>query len=158
MTIHFEYNRKQVIQALRYHFLTRPEIRILLILINVFAILSAVLFAMKKIQPLAFLIFSFLWFVLMLMIWRVLPNSIYRKAHTFKDDFSMSFLDEQVVLENDRGTKSWSWKSFSTFLESPHFFHLYFDSRSFFLVPKDAFKDIADLQQARKLLKEKIKK
>lgn len=158
MTIHFEYNRKQVIQALRYHFLTRPEIRILLILINMFAILSAVLFAMKRIQPLAFLIFSFLWFILMLMIWRVLPNSIYRKAHTFKDDFSMSFQDEQVVLENQRGTKSWSWKSFSNFLESPHFFHLYFDSRSFFLVPKDAFKDIADLQQARKLLKEKIKK
>ncbi|MBE7173445.1 MAG: YcxB family protein [Williamsia sp.] len=158
MTIHFEYNRKQVIQALRYHFLTRPEIRILLILINVFAISSAVLFAMKKIQPLAFLIFSFLWFMLMLMIWRVLPHSIYRKAHTFKDDFSMSFQDEQVVLENQRGSKAWAWKSFSTYLESPYFFHLYFDSRSFFLVPKDAFKDISDLQQTRKLLKEKIKK
>ena len=158
MTIHFEYNRKQVIQALRYHFLTRPEIKILLILINVFAILSAVLFALKKIQPIAFLIFSFLWFILMLMIWRILPHSIYKKAHTFKDDFSMTFQEEQVVLENQRGSKTWPWKSFSTFVESPYFFHLYFDSRSFFLVPKDAFKDINDLQQTRKLLKEKIRR
>src|SRR5215210_7285860 len=79
MTIHFGYDRKQVIQALRYHFLTRPEIRILLILINVFAIASAVLFALKEIQPISFLLFSFLWFLLMLVIWRVLPRSIYKK-------------------------------------------------------------------------------
>lgn len=158
MTINFGYNRKQVIQALRYHFLSRPEIRILLILVNIFAILSAVLFAIKKIQPLAFLIFSFLWFILMLMIWRVLPNSIYRKAHTFQDDFSMSFQDDEVVLQNERGSKSWAWRSFSSFLESPHFFHLYFDSRSFFLVPKDAFKDAGELQETRRMLQEKIRK
>lgn len=158
MTIHFGYDKKQVIQALRYHFLTRPEIKILLILINVFAIASAVLFAFKEIQPIAFLLFSFLWFFLMLIIWRILPRSIYRKAHTFQDDFSMTFQDDEIVLQNDLGSKAWPWKAFSTFLESPYFFHLYFDSRSFFLVPKDAFKDITDLQQTRKLLKEKIGK
>ena len=59
MTIYFGYDKKQVIQALRYHFLTRPEIKILLILVNVFAILSAVLFGFDKIQPLAFLFFQF---------------------------------------------------------------------------------------------------
>lgn len=158
MTIHFGYDKKQVIQALRYHFLTRPEIRILLILVNVFAIASAALFAFQKIQPVAFLVFSLLWFVLMLVIWRILPRSIYNKSNTFLDEFSMIFQDEEIVLQNKRGSKAWSWRSFSTFLESPHFFHLYFDSRSFFLVPKDAFKDIDDLQQTRKLIREKIKK
>ena len=150
MTIHFGYDKKQVLQALRYHFLTRPEIRILLILVNVFAIASAVLFAFKEIQPLAFLLFSFLWFMLMLAIWRILPRNIYKKAHTFQD--------EEVVLKNEMGSKAWPWKAFSSFLESPNFFHLYFDSRSFFLVPKDAFKDLAEVQQTRKLLKEKIKR
>lgn len=158
MTIHFGYDKKQVIQALRYHFLTRPEIKILLVLVNVFAIASAVLFALKEIQPIAFLLFSFLWFFLMLIIWRVLPGSIYKKAHTFQDDFSMTFQDEEVILQNKRGSKAWKWRAFSTFLESPNFFHLYFDSRSFFLVPKDAFKDIAQVQETRKLLKEKIHK
>lgn len=157
MTISFGYDKKQVIQALRYHFLTRPEIRTLLILVNIFAILSAILFALEKIQPLSFLFFSVLWFVLMLVIWRILPGSIYGKAMTFKDHFSMKFLDNEVMLENERGTKSWEYRVFSKFVESPNFFHLYFDSRSFFLVPKDAFRDIEDLQNTRKLLKEKIR-
>jgi len=70
----------------------------------------------------------------------------------------MELAEEQIILENNRGSKSWSWKAFSKFVESPYFFHLYFDSRSFFLVPKDAFKNIPEIQEARKLLKEKIKK
>src|SRR6266540_4196179 len=129
MTVHFGYDKKQVIQALRYHFLMRPEIKILLILVNVFAITSAVLFALHKIQALSFLIFSFLWFLLMLVIWRVLPGSIYRKSLTFQDEFTMHFDDENVILETTKGSKGWPWKRFSHFVESPYFFHLYFDAR-----------------------------
>jgi hypothetical protein len=158
MTVQFGYDKKQVIQALRYHFLMRQEIKVLLILINVFAIASAVLFALKKIQPLSFLIFSFLWFFLMLVIWRVLPGSIYRKSLTFQDHFIMHLLDENVVLETAKGSKGWPWKKFSYFVESPYFFHLYFDARSFFLIPKDSFPSITELQDARELLKTKIGK
>lgn len=156
MTIQFGYNKKQVIQALRYHFLNRPEIRILVILINVFAITSAVLLYFKKIQALSFLVFSILWFLLMLVIWRILPNSIYRRSHTFQDNFIMHFEENEVELETERGRKAWGWKSFTHFVESPYFFHLYFDPRSFFLVPKDSFKDITEIQAARDLLRNKI--
>ena len=62
----------------------------------------------------------------------------------------MNFNEEGVELQNDLGSKTWSWKLFSKFLESPYFFHLYFDTRSFFLVPKDAFKGISDLQLNRR--------
>jgi hypothetical protein len=158
MTVQFGYDKKQVIQALRYHFLMRQEIKILLVLVNVFAITSAVLFAMKKIQAISFLIFSFLWFCLMLVIWRILPGSIYRRSLTFQDEFIMHFEDENVVLETAKGSKGWPWKKFSYFVESPYFFHLYFDARSFFLVPKDSFKTITDLQSARELLRDKIGK
>lgn len=158
MTVQFRYNKKQVIHALRYHFLMRPEIKVLLVLINVFAITSAVLFALKKIQAIPFMIFSLLWFLLMLVIWRILPGSIYRKSQTFQDNFSMHFDAENVVLETARGSKGWPWASFSHFVESPYFFHLYFDARSFFLVPKDAFVSITELQEARELMREKINK
>ncbi len=158
MTVHFGYDKKQVIQALRYHFLMRPEIKTLLVLINVFAISSAVLFGMKKIQALSFLVFSLLWFILMLVIWRLLPGSIYRRSLTFRDHFIMHFDEESIVLETERGAKSWAWGNFSNFIESPYFFHLYFDPRSFFLVPKDAFKDITDQQEVRQLLRRKISK
>jgi hypothetical protein len=158
MTVQFGYDKKQVIQALRYHFLMRPEIKVLLVLINVFAITSAVLFALKKIQPISFLIFSFLWFLLMLVIWRILPGSIYRRSLTFQDHFIMHLEEENVVLETAKGSKGWPWAQFSNFVESPYFFHLYFDSRSFFLVPKDSFTSITDLQSARELLRKKIGK
>jgi len=158
MTVQFGYDKKQVIQALRYHFLMRPEIKVLLVLINVFAITSAVLFYLKKIQAISFLIFSFLWFLLMLVIWRILPGSIYRRSLTFQDHFIMHFEEENVVLETAKGSKGWPWKKFSYFVESPYFFHLYFDARSFFLVPKDSFKSITDLQEAREMLRKKIGK
>ena len=156
MTISFTYEKKQVIQALRYHFLTRPEIKILLILVNVFAIGSAILLYFRVIQPLSFLMFSVLWFILMLVVWRILPMSIYRRSHTFKDSFIMDIEEEHVMLRTEKGEKAWPWAEFSKFVESPYFFHLYFDARSFFLVPTDAFRDIEERQEARKLIKEKI--
>ena len=158
MTVHFGYDKKQVIQALRYHFLMRPEIKILLILTNVFAITSAIFFSIKRIQPISFLTFSILWFVLMLIIWRILPRSIYRKSVTFQDEFTMHFKDDAVVLETVKGSQGWPWKRFSHFVESPYFFHLYFNPRAFFLVPKDSFQSITDLQEARELLRAKIRK
>lgn len=157
MTINFTYNKKQVIQGLRYHFLSRPEIRILLILVNVFAIGSAILLYFQVIQPLSFLMFSVLWFLLMLVVWRILPQSIYKRSHTFQDHFSMDFDEEHIVLRTDKGQKAWPWAVFSKFIETPYFFHLYFDARSFFLVPTDAFKDLEERQEARKLIKSKIR-
>lgn len=153
----FTYNKSKVIQALRYHFITRREIKIMIILVNVFAILSAGLFFFKKISPLAFLVSSVLWFTLMIAFWFILPYSIYKKAATFKDGFKVTLEDKHLFLENDRGSKSWPWTAFSTFIESPHFFHLYFDNRSFFLIPKAAFEGDA-AYYARKILSDKIKK
>ncbi len=151
----FTYDKPKVIQALRYHFITRREIKIMIILVNVFAILSAGLFFFKKISPLAFLVSSILWFTLMIAFWFILPYSIYRKASTFKDGFKVSLEDQHLFLENDRGSKSWPWPAFRSLIESPHFFHLYFDSRSFFLIPKSAFPG-NDLHDARNFLGTKI--
>jgi len=158
MTISFSYDKKQVLQALRYHFITRSEIRILLIVVNVFAIVSAVLAYMHIIQPISFMIFSFLWFSLIIIIWRVLPLTIYKKSDTFQDSFTMRFSEQEVVLGTSRGTQAWLWQDFSSFMESPYFFHLYFNSRSFFLVPKEAFSGIIEIQAARQLFRDKIKK
>lgn len=158
MIIHFEYDKKQVLSALRHHFISRPEIKTLLIVVNLFTILSAVLFYFHKIQSLSFLLFSLLWFVLLMTFWTILPLSIYKKSQTFRDQFSMDFNEEEVVLQTERGTQAWAWKDFSSFLETPFFFHLYFNTRSFFLVPKDAFADLESLQSTRNLLRKKLGK
>ncbi|MEO5647184.1 MAG: YcxB family protein [Chitinophagaceae bacterium] len=154
---YFSYDKRKVIQALRYHFITRKEIKFIIILVNVFAIVSAILYFFGKISALPFLINSVLWFVLMISFWYLLPHGIYRKAATFKDSFQVNFEEHHMFLSNERGEKSWPWTSFSSWMESPHFFHLYFDSRSFFLLPKEAFEG-DDVHEARKMLKDKIRK
>jgi len=153
----FTYDKNKVIQALRYHFITRKEIKIMIILVNVFAILSGVLFYMKKIQPLAFLAFSVMWFVLMIVFWFLLPRMVYKKAATFQDRLKVSLLEQEFKIENDRGAQSWDWSKFSNWMESPHFFHVYFNSRSFFIIPKNAFTD-DEVFDARKILAAKIKR
>ena len=158
MIIHFTYDKKQVLSALRHHFISRPEIKILLIVVNIFTILSAVLFYLHKIQPIPFLLFSLLWFLLLISFWYLLPISIYRKSMTFKDQFSMDINENEVVLKTGRGSRAWDWNEFSSFLETPYFFHLYFTSRAFFLVPKEAFQDLESLQETRSLLRRKLKK
>lgn len=158
MTIHFGYEKPLVMQALRYHFISRPEIRIMLILVNVFAIASLILFFLKKVTPFAFMTSSVLWMILMISFWFILPSLVYRRAATFKDHFSMTFEEEGFTLGHERGSRSWPWKALTSFIESPHFFHLYFDSRSFFLVPKSGCKNSDEVYELRHLLRDKIKK
>jgi hypothetical protein len=156
MTISFSYNKRQVLQALRYHFISKKEIRILIIVINVFALLAALLFFWKKIAPLPFLLLSVMWFVLMLAIWFVLPFTIYSRTRTFRDRFTLTFLDGYMHLENQFGKKDWNYASFCYMLETPNFFHLYADERTFFLIPKDAFANSDQTHAVRLLLREKI--
>lgn len=158
MTIQFSYDKRQVIQALRYHFISRPEIRIMLILVNVFALLSISLYALKKIGPFPFLVGSLLWIVLMISFWFVLPGLVYRRAATFRNAFSMDFSDLGFTLRHGNGSRSWEWSALSSYVESPHFFHLYFDPRSFFLVPKSACPPEDGVHELRKLIKEKVVK
>ena len=152
----FTYDKPKVLQALRFHFLTRPEIKILVILVNIFAIVSVTLFFMKQIQALPFLVSSLLWFVLMILFWFVLPRVIYKQNATFKDSFSAVLGREQFAIENSRGHRGWDWTTFSHYVESPYFYHLYFNAQSFFLLPKEAFEG-DEVHEARKILTAKIK-
>ena len=158
MTIYFGYDKPKVLQALRYHFISRPEIRIMLILVNVFALASIILYALQKVTPLAFLVGSFLWIVLMISFWFILPGMVYRRAITFKHEFSMDFEESGFTLRHEKGFKEWTWTKLKHYVESPHFFHLYFDSRSFFLVPKSGCKDSDEVHELRLLIKSKVKK
>jgi len=155
MTVHFGYDKKQVLQALRYHFLSKKEIRFMIILVNVFALLAAGLFYFRKIVPMAFFVSSFLWIVLMLSFWFVLPGLVYRRAATFQDEFTMNFEERGVSLGNERGGRQWSWKTVTHYLETPYFFHLYFNPTSFFLVPKEAF-DREQMAEMREMLRTKV--
>jgi hypothetical protein len=155
MQFNFTYDKAKTIQALRYHFISRKEIKVMMILVNVFAVAAAILFYTKKIRPEPFLLGSAIWVFMMAAIWYILPYNIYKKASTFQDRFTITFGTSNIHLENNKGYTEWQWNQFSTYLESPHFFHLYFTPKSFFLVPKDNMTD--DMRhELRGLLKQKI--
>jgi len=156
MQLHIEYNKDKVIQALRYHFISRPEVKVMLVLVNVFAILSAGLFAFKYVRAVPFLISSLLWFFLMLTFWFWLPGLVYRRSETFREKIDFRFRDNDILLETSRGHTNWGYDKFQYFIESPHFFHLYINEKSFFLVPKDACGPEAETFEVRKYLDEKI--
>lgn len=158
MTIHFGYDKKQVIQALRYHFISRPEIRIMIILVNVFAIASLVLYVTKKVTPNAFLVGSLLWIVLLISFWFILPAMVYRRAITFQHRFSMTFNETGFSLDHEKGGKSWSWTALNSYIESPNFFHLYFDSRSFLLVPKNGCANNDEIHELRQIIQAHVRK
>lgn len=156
MTVRISYDKNKVLQALRYHFISRNEIKILLILVNVFAILSAALYAFKIIRPQPFLMGSVLWFLLMLTFWFWLPRMVYRRSATFKEEIDLTFRDQDILLETSRGYTHWNYNKFQYYIESPYFFHLYINDKSFFLIPKDACTGDADTIEVRRMLNDKI--
>ncbi len=130
----------------------------MMILVNVFALLSGGLYAFKLLKPLPFLMSSVLWISMMVAYWIWLPMLIYRKSKTFQDCFDVTISSQHFFIETASGTKSWAWREFSSYYETPAFFHLYFDSKSFFLVPKDAFAGQDQLDEAREIFRSQIRK
>jgi len=116
------------------------------------------LFFLKLIGPLPFLMSSVLWMAMMASFWFWLPGTVYRRSKTFQDSFDVSLEENHMFIETEKGSRTWAWREFKSFFETPNFFHLYFDSRTFFLVPKDAFPNSDEVHNARTLLKEKIGK
>ena len=157
MEIHVSYKKPQVLQALRYHFISKREIKLMMILVNVFALLSAGLFFFKLINALPFLMSSVLWMAMMFAFWIWLPYIIYKRSKTFQDSFTVILEEDHLFLITEKGKKSWAWREFSNYIETPGFFHLYFDAKSFLLLPKDVFQDDNQITTTRHLLQEKIK-
>ena len=153
---YFTYEKAKVIQALRYHFITRKEIKVFMVVVNLFALISAAFFFFKKISPYAFLIGSVLWLVMMLLFWFIMPYAVFRKTKTFRDTFRITLGEDEFTLQNERGSRFWSWNELSTWLESPHFYHLYFNPRSFLIIPKNAFMN-DDVNEVRRILRKNIK-
>lgn len=152
MQLSIQYDKKKVVQALRYHFISRPEIKVLAIITIIFSVLAGIFLFMRKIQPQVFLLASFIWLAFFVVVFYVLPFVIYKKSkHTFQDSFMANFTPQYLSIANERGRTEWEWSRFSNFFETPHFFHLYFNKRAFFLIPKDSADD-EKVSEIRKLL------
>ena len=156
MHFSFSYDKKKVLQALRYHFIAQKEIRILFIVVLLFDVVSGVFYFTNKIRPEPFLLGAAIWFCFLIAFWYLMPGAVYKRSQTFREKFTIYFQPSYIALENDKGRVEWQWNRFTNYFETPYFFHLYFSTKSFFIVPKD---DISpdDQSQIRSLLNEHVK-
>ena len=152
MKYSISYIKNEVLQALRYHFIKQSEIKSLMIIVNVYAIVTAILLFMKKIRPEPFLLGSLLWIVLMIFFWYILPNLFYKKTTLFKEKWEFSFNQKEAKLISSLGEASWGWETVTHYFESPYFFHFYFGPKSFFIIPKSTI-SVEDQHQIRGILK-----
>lgn len=137
MSFELHYKKPAVLQALRYHFIKQTEIKTLMVFVNMYAIITAVLLFYKKIRPELFLLGSFLWIALMLVFWWILPVWFYKKTALFQYDWQLTINETGANLWTTNGEAVWEWKEVTRFFESPDFMHFYFSPKSFFIIPKE---------------------
>ncbi len=144
-----------MLQALRYHFISQKEIKILFIVIILFDIISGILYFSGKIRPEPFLLGALIWFFFLISFWYLMPGLVYKRSATFRESFTIHFQPSYIALENNKGRVEWEWYRFSNYFETPYFFHLYFSAKSFFLVPKNGLTQ-EEASDIRTLLKDNI--
>ena len=140
MDVHFHYNKQQVIGALRFHFMRRPEIKLFRGFLMGIVALAFVGYFTDFIR-LKMLVWIFLLFIaLMLFFWYILPFSVYQRAQTFKEpEITLRWTDEMLFIITGKGESMMRWSQFDNVMETGDFFYLYRSNKSFFLVPTNAF-------------------
>lgn len=154
MQITFRYEKTAVINALRTHFVSRRETKILRILMVVFFLLALWAYT-KGIVPYSLVVVLFAVIILLTIVfWFILPKSIYRKTRTFAEpSITLDVNDEGISISTHGGAHRLPWSSFNRVLESPVFYYLYRSNNSFFLIPADAFPDPAERASFSELLR-----
>jgi hypothetical protein len=66
-----------------------------------------------------------------------MPTIFYKKTALFTYNWDFSFDNQKASLHSMQGEATWNWEEVSHHFESPHFFHIYFGPKTFFLIPND---------------------
>jgi hypothetical protein len=156
MRVKFHYDKKAVIGALRFHFLNRMETKVIRVLFIIFFLL-AIFGYLKAIVPYAVVVLVFLVIVaLTVVLWKILPATIYKKARTFHEpSIELDISEEGMSITTQQGGRQLAWQNFNRVLETGYFFYLYQSKNAFFLIPADAFGD-SERSEFRALLQRHV--
>lgn len=158
MHLEFSYNKDEVLNALRYHFLQRGEIKVFRNTLFILLAFTLAGYAYRIVTVGALVGIASMSVVIVLVFWYMLPVSIYNKAATFKDDIHMNYSEDGIVIStrNSDVDKRLSWTGFTAVVRAKNFFFLYRGKKNFFLVPTSAFKSEAAQKEFEKLANDKI--
>lgn len=157
MLITFKYDKQQVIEGLRFHFMKRPEIRIFKTFLFVVVIFSFIGYFTHYISFNTLLWFFLLAVVLLLFLWYLLPYSVYVKARTFKEPvIKLRWDEDRLYIGTERGESRVNWERFEKVVETKDFFYLYQTNKAFFLVPQEGFDSQKEYEDFSVFLKRKF--
>jgi len=158
MHVEFSYNKEDVLNALRYHFSRRGEIKVFrnTLCILVLAALAGFFFQLVTLNALIGIIAMTA--LIGWAFWYVLPLSTYNKAATFKDEIRLRYTEDGLMISTRASDhqRQLSWNNFSRLVETRKFFFLYRDKKSFLLIPTSAFENDDARNNFSKLVKGKI--
>ena len=154
--LQFTYNREEVINALRFHFLRRGEIKVFRNALVILLLATVIGYVFRLVNFNAMLGIVLMMLVLGWAFWYLLPVSTYNKAATFRDNIRLHYNDEGMAIQTGVGERQLSWRNFNQIVETDSFFYLYRDKRSFFLIPTSAFQSSEAHLQFRELMQRAI--
>lgn len=95
-----------------------------------------------------------------IVVWRnlIYTKKLYEKDPSLKEEYSITFLENEVVYHSGQNTTALPWSSFSQFKESADYIYIYVFGRTVTIIPKRIFKSEEDLKQFRELLESKLKR
>ncbi|ATL46942.1 hypothetical protein COR50_06960 [Chitinophaga caeni] len=157
MVLEFSYNKQEVINALRYHFWQRGEIKVFRYTGLILAVFSAVGFILGFVNVQALTAVMAVVTLMYACFFFLLPISTYNRASTFKENIRLRWNEQGILINTFSGERLLPWKQFKQVVETRTFFYLYKDSKSFFLVPTNAFSSEAERQAFSLLLQQLYK-
>ncbi|HEY0273561.1 MAG TPA: YcxB family protein [Chitinophaga sp.] len=140
MHLEFSYKKNEVLNALRYHFLHRGEVKVFQITLLIFILFTITGYWFHVVNRNALAGVTGMTLLIAWSFWYLLPISTYNKAATFQDNIRLRVNEEGMTITTGQGgDRSLGWQRFSQVVETPKFIYLYRDKKSFFLIPLSAF-------------------
>ncbi|WP_298736475.1 YcxB family protein [uncultured Chitinophaga sp.] len=158
MHVEFSYNKEDVLNALRYHFLRRGEIKVFRNTLCILLLATLAGFFFRVVTLNALVGIAAMTALIAWAFWYVLPLSTYNKAATFKDEIRLRYTEDGLLISTRASDhqRQLSWNNFSRLVETRKFFFLYRDKKSFLLIPTSAFENEDARNNFSKLVKGKI--
>lgn len=158
MHVEFSYNKEDVLNALRYHFSRRGEIKVFRNTLCILLLAALAGFFFRVVTPNALIGIIAMVALIVWAFWYVLPLSTYNKAATFKDEIRLKYSEEGLLISTRASDhqRQLSWNNFTQLVETRKFFFLYRDKKSFLLIPTSAFENEDERNTFSRLVKGKI--
>ncbi|PUZ27804.1 YcxB-like protein [Chitinophaga costaii] len=142
MHLEFSYKKNEVLNALRYHFLHRGEVKVFQITLLIFLLFTITGYLFHVVNRNALACITGMTLLIAWSFWYLLPVSTYNKAATFQDNIRLQVNEEGMTITTGQGgDRLLGWQRFSQVVETQKFIYLYRDKKSFFLIPLSAFQN-----------------